>query len=399
MQPHHDPWRRLVPDDGLSTYLAETRALVLEEIETILPKGGPLGEILYERMRDYPLRPAKGLRPALCLAICRAAGGSTGAALRTAAVLELYHNAFLIHDDVEDGSARRRTEPTLSAAYGDAIAVNVGDAMLLLCQEALDENLRLLGLGPALRIRRVLADMTRQTVEGQAVELEWIRNRRWGLTDRDYLRMVHKKTTWYSFTAPLVLGGMIGGLPTSRHFALRCLAALVGAAFQIQDDVLNLEGDPGHTGKEALGDLWEGKHTLVLEHTMRTVDAGRRRVLEEALAKERPRVERFGRDPEREGRRIFAELRAADVCEGETARRVARWMQDREDAGFRTATDVECLHAAVVDCGSVEYARGVARDRIRRAEVWMRAMHTWLEPSPDRDFLDSVLAYVVRRTL
>ncbi len=399
MHLHRDPWRQLAPDDGLSTYLAQTRALVLEEIETILPKGGPLGEILYGRMRDYPLRPAKGLRPALCLAICRAAGGSTGAALRTAAVLELYHNAFLIHDDVEDGSARRRTEPTLSAAYGDAIAVNVGDAMLLLCQEALDENLRLLGLGPALRIRRVLADMTRQTVEGQAVELEWIRNRRWGLTDRDYLRMVHKKTTWYTFTAPLVVGAMIGGLPAPRHFALRCLAALVGAAFQIQDDILNLEGDPDHTGKEALGDLWEGKHTLVLEHTMRMVDPARRSLLEEVLAKDRPDVGRFGRDPARERERICAELSTAGVCEGEVAHRVARWMQDRESAGFRTGADVECLHAAIVDCGSIEYARGVARERIRRAEGWMREMHAWLEPSPDRDFLDSVLAYVVRRTL
>jgi geranylgeranyl diphosphate synthase type II len=399
MQPHRDSWRQPAPDDGLSAYLAETRALVLEEIETILPKGGPLGEILYERMRDYPLRPAKGLRPALCLAICRAVGGSTAAALRTAAVLELYHNAFLIHDDVEDGSVRRRTEPTLSAAYGDAIAVNVGDAMLLLCQEALDENLRLLGLGPALRIRRVLADMTRETVEGQAVELEWIRNRRWGLTDRDYLRMVHKKTTWYSFTAPLVLGAMIGGLPTSRHFALRCLAALVGAAFQIQDDVLNLEGDPDHIGKEALGDLWEGKHTLVLEHAMRTVDPERRRLLEEALAKDRPGTERFGRDPGQEEARLFAELNAAGVCDGEVAHRVARWMHARDQVGLRTAADVEALHAAIVECRSIPYARGVARTRIRRAESWMRAMHAWLEPSTDRDFLDSVLAYVVRRTL
>jgi geranylgeranyl diphosphate synthase type II len=173
--------------------------------------------------------------------------------LRTAAVIEMYHNAFLIHDDVEDQSWSRRNQPTLHAAYGEAIAVNVGDGMLLLCQEALDQNLKLLGLGPALRIRRVVLRMSREAVEGQAMELEWIRANRWDLTDADYLRMVHKKTSWYSFTAPLVLGALIAGLSEERHVGLRCLAALLGGAFQIQDDVLNLIGDPARTGKERCG--------------------------------------------------------------------------------------------------------------------------------------------------
>jgi len=348
-------------DAAFGSYLDDVRALVLEEIDRIIPRGGPVDAILYERMRDYPLRPAKGLRPALCLAICRGLGGHLAAVLRTAAVLEMYHNAFLIHDDVEDQSWSRRNQPTLHAAYGEAIAVNVGDGMLLLCQEALDANLKLLGLGPALRIRRVMLRMAREAVEGQAMELEWIRTNRWDLADADYLRMVHKKTTWYSFTAPLVLGALIGGLPEERHVGLRCVAALIGGAFQIQDDVLNLVGDPVRTGKERCGDLWEGKHTLVLAHMMRTVGPAERRDLTARLAKARPPAE-------------------------------------GGDERHRTADDVTRLMDAIERCGSVGYSRAVAARRVARAARLMRDMHAWLPACSHRDFLDAVIEYVLRRS-
>jgi geranylgeranyl diphosphate synthase type II len=366
------PWAAAVtqgltplPDADFAAYLDDVRAEVLGEIDRIIPRGGPVDAILYERMRDYPLRPAKGLRPALCLAVCRTLGAPLAAVLRTAAVIEMYHNAFLIHDDVEDQSWSRRSQPTLHAAYGEAIAVNVGDGMLLLCQEALDANLKLLGLGPALRIRRVVLRMAREAVEGQAMELEWIRANRWDLTDADYLRMVHKKTTWYSFTAPLVLGAQIASLAEERHVGLRCLAALLGGAFQIQDDVLNLVGDPARTGKERCGDLWEGKHTLVLAHMMRSVSDDDRRRLTAVLAKARPP--------------------GPDVGQG-------------LDDTHRTADDVSRLLHAIERCGSVDYARRVAARRIARAERLMRSMHAWLPACSHRDFLDAVIAYVLRRS-
>jgi geranylgeranyl diphosphate synthase type II len=289
--------------------------------------------------------------------------------LRTAAVLELYHNAFLIHDDVEDQSWTRRNEPTLHAAYGEAIAVNVGDGMLLLCQEALDANMKLLGLGPALRVRRTVLRMAREAVEGQAMELEWIRTNRWDLADADYLRMVHKKTTWYSFTAPLILGATIAGLPDDRQFGVRCLATLLGAAFQIQDDVLNLSGDPARTGKEQYGDLWEGKHTLVLSHMMRTAAIDQRVELVGILAKTRP-----------------ATLNGPATDGGDSA-----------DAG-RTRADVDCLVSSIERCGSIPYARGVAAHRIERARRLMVDLHRWFPESLHRDFLDAVLGYVLGRS-
>src|SRR5262245_62243345 len=124
-------------------------------------------------MLDYPLREAKGLRPALAIATCRALGGKVDAVLPTAAVLELYHNAFLIHDDVEDDSLMRRGRAALHQDHGIPVAINVGDAMLALSLEPLLKNMAVIGLGPSLLILQAVARMTRESVEGQALELEW----------------------------------------------------------------------------------------------------------------------------------------------------------------------------------------------------------------------------------
>ena len=154
---------------------------------------------LYELILDYPRRGGKALRPALSIATCLGLGGHLEAILPTAATLELYHNAFLIHDDIEDESWRRRGRPTLHMDHGIPIAVNVGDAMLSMSLQPLLDNVERVGLGPALRTLRAVAHMTRQTVDGQALELEWVRSNTWQLDDADYLAMVELKTSWYSF--------------------------------------------------------------------------------------------------------------------------------------------------------------------------------------------------------
>src|SRR5262245_16180267 len=225
-------------------------------------------------MLEYPLRQGKGLRPALCLASVRALGGRLQDALSTAAVLELYHNAFLVHDDVEDGSLMRRGYATLYRDYGIPIAVNVGDGMLALALEPLLENIRGLGLGTALRILETIARMSRESVEGQAIELDWIRREAWGLNDGAYRHMVFKKTCWYTFIAPLRIGAYIADIAPSRRALLDRFATLTGIAFQIQDDVLNLVGDQDRYGKEVGGDLYEGKRTLILLHMLRSVSPG-----------------------------------------------------------------------------------------------------------------------------
>ncbi len=154
------------------------------EIEKLYGSGQHGTGGLYDLILDYPLRGGKALRPALSIAICLGLGGHLEAVLPTAATLELYHNAFLIHDDIEDESWWRRGKPTLHIDHGIPIAVNVGDAMLSLSLQPLLDNVERVGLGPALRILRAVAHMTRQTVEGQAIELEWVRCNTWELDRR-----------------------------------------------------------------------------------------------------------------------------------------------------------------------------------------------------------------------
>ncbi|MDI1443535.1 polyprenyl synthetase family protein [Polyangium sp. 6x1] len=348
----------------LVDYLHECRALTLAELEAMISRETACRGVLYERMLEYPMRSAKALRPAICIATCRALGGRLEAALPSAAVLELYHNAFLIHDDVEDGSERRRDKPTLHGVYGVPIAVNVGDAMLAFALGPLLDNTRTLGVGKALRILEVVHRMAKESAEGQAIELEWIREGAFDLDDADYVRMVEKKTGHYSFIAPVQIGGIIAGGQAARLDALARFAAALGVAFQIQDDVLNLTADEGRYGKEIGGDLWEGKHTLILMHAMRSAPEEERARARAILRKKRPPY--AGASP---------------------------WPSE----ALKSEDDVAFLLALIRRHGSVAHAQGEARRRAGEAVTALAAAQSGLGPSVHLDFLSGLVDYVIDR--
>jgi geranylgeranyl diphosphate synthase, type II len=384
---------------AVTAYLAEARDLVLDEIRTLMPRDPRTHDVLYGLMLEYPLRHAKALRPALCIATCRALGGRLEAVLRSAAVLELYHNAFLIHDDVEDGSEQRRDRPTLHREHGVPIAVNVGDAMLALALEPLLDNMRLLGMGKALRILQAVARMARVSAEGQAIELDWIRHGDWERSDADYVRMVYKKTSWYTFVTPAVVGAIVAGCP-ERMPALRKFASLLGVAFQIQDDVLNLEAR-GPYGKEAAGDLWEGKHTLILMHALRAATPAERERARRILRKQRPAAETVAPAARlAELGRLLEGLEAAGGI-APAARQALAAAVDRLGAALgdevKTADDVAFLRALVDRHRSIDYARGVARHWALGARRALDACTTFLSPSVHRDFLSALVDFVVDR--
>ncbi len=377
----------------LDAYLSECRELTLAEIRRLLPNDGRYREVLYDLMLEYPLRSAKALRPSLCIASCRALGGSLESVLRSAAIIELYHNAFLIHDDVEDGSDLRRGRPTLHRSHGIPVAVNVGDAMLALALEPLLDNMRLLGMGKALRILQVIAQMARESTEGQALELQWIRNRRWDLSDGDYLRMVYKKTSWYTFIAPILVGGMVGGAAPAQLSTLRKFAALLGIAFQIQDDILNLTAEAGAYGKEIAGDLWEGKHTLILMHALRAATSRERTRAQAILRKPRPQP----------GARRLAlpeHLLPALVERGEitSAARdaIEAALRKRGGRAPKSEEDVAFLRSLIERSRSLPYAREVAQRFAHKAEKLLDGSE-WLRPSVHSDLMRAVLGYVVQR--
>jgi geranylgeranyl diphosphate synthase, type II len=340
-----------MPTALLDSYLDDCRALVHTELQRIIPDNR-YRTVLYDLMLDYPLRRGKAFRPSLCIATCRALGGRMQDVLPTAAVLELFHNAFLVHDDLEDGSLMRRGAPTLHRQYGVPIAVNVGDGMHALCLQPLLDNMRLLGLGKALRILELVARMARESVEGQAIELDWVRQGCWTASDRDYCRMTYKKTCWYTFITPIQIGAVVTGASDAQLGVLRRFATSMGVAFQIQDDVLNLAAEEGHYGKEIGGDLWEGKHTLMLLHMMRTASPTERALAE--LILRRPRAE-------------------------------------------KTVADVEVLMSLIRRHGSIDYAKALAQRLARRATSTFGQASRWMPASVHREFLLGMAEHVITR--
>ena len=345
--------------DLLTGYLHDCRELVLREIAEIIPDVRH-GNRLYELMRDYPLRAGKAMRPALCIATCRALGGSVEAVLRSAAAIELYHNAFLVHDDIEDDSDLRRAEPTLHRLHGLPIAVNVGDGMLALSMMALLANTELIGVGKALRVLDAVSRMARESAEGQMIELAWIASRDWTLTDQSYMRMVYKKTTWYSFITPIRVGVITSGASSDRVNAFGRFASLLGLAFQIQDDVLNLVGTERY-GKEIAGDLWEGKHSLILIHSIRSACESERNEAIRILGKPRPPA---------------AGSRAAK---------------------YKTREDIAFISALIERYDGVGYATAIAERRAAGAARAFDRIARGLAPSAHVDFLRELVDFVVRR--
>ena len=223
---------------------------------------------LWDLVAEYPGRGGKAIRPALCLATTVAFGGELDEALPSAVALELLHNAFLVHDDIEDASLLRRGRPTLHAEHGVPLAINAGDALAVLAGAALRENRRRLGSRLASRIGDEFDLMARRTIEGQARELGWRRDVVCDLGPDDYLDLIMHKTCWYTTIHPLRVGALIGSLGRSDLDSLVRFGFYLGAAFQIRDDLLNLIGDEAKYGKESCGDLYEGKRTLMVIHLL-----------------------------------------------------------------------------------------------------------------------------------
>jgi geranylgeranyl diphosphate synthase, type II len=373
------------PSVSLFGYLAEARKLAIDEIRRLVPTDHECGPVLYDLMLDYPLRDAKGLRPALCIATSRALGGGLEAVLPSAALVELYHNAFLIHDDVEDGSERRRDRPTLHREHGVPVAINVGDAMLALALEPLLDNMRTVGVGKALRIMQTIAAMARETAEGQAMELAWIRDGRWDLADADYERMVMKKTGWYSFVAPVTIGAIVAGAGGHVLEALIDMARELAIAFQIRDDALNLRA-AGPYGKETAGDLWEGKRTLILLHMMRALPPAQRERAREILARPRPAPI----DPA--WRALLDDLHATGDLSAH-GRAVLQSGATAQQA--KTAADVALLARWIDEHHSIEYATAIGDAHACRARAAL--LRAELRPSAHHELLHALVDFTIAR--
>ena len=337
----------------VSEVLHDYGALVRDAVREYLPPAEPR-RYLYDLVADYPGRGGKMMRPSLCIAVARALGAPLDRLLIAAAAsIELMHNAMLVHDDIEDESDRRRGRPTLHSLWGIAMAINAGDALALtslrplLCAAAYTDPLLALG------ILEETEHMARESAEGQALELGWRADNVVALEERDYFEMVLKKTCWLATIHPVRLGALIAVAGRVDPTAFVRFGFFLGAAFQIQDDVLNLAGDEAAYGKESDGDLREGKRTLMLIQ-----------LLQRATADERGRLVAYLGTP------LVAR------SEGDV-----RWIRERMD-----------------HYGCIEYARQVARAMAGAARHEYTRLFAPVPPSRDRAFLEGLITWVVERT-
>ncbi|MDX1650239.1 MAG: polyprenyl synthetase family protein [Myxococcota bacterium] len=266
--------------------LREYGALVYDAMQRYLPPAEPR-RYLYDVVADYPRRGGRRLRPGLCIATARAFGATLDEVLPTAVSIELLHNALLVHDDVEDESELRRGRPTLHQEHGVPLAINAGDMLAFLSLEPLLENPERLGARIARRVLDETRRVARESAEGQALDLGWRRDNVLDVGLEDYLRMVLQKTCWLTTLYPLRAGAIIGSRGGFDPDRLLAFGFFVGAAFQIQDDLLNLVGDPVRYGKELDGDLREGKRTLMLIRLLERASPGEREQVVRILSSDR----------------------------------------------------------------------------------------------------------------
>lgn len=234
-----------------------------------------LDRYLYGPLERFTASGGKRVRPVLALLGAEAVGGHAEDALSCAVAVELFQSAALIHDDIADEGELRRGEPCLHRIEGEGLAINAGDLALTQVFEVLlaDEGLV---AERKVRVMGEIARMERHTLEGQALDLGWVRDGRWDLTTDDYLYMVRSKTAWYSAAVPLYVGALAAGASEEAARDLLELGLSAGVAFQLQDDLLNLVGDAAAQGKDFRSDVTEGKRTLAVVWALEHLDAADR---------------------------------------------------------------------------------------------------------------------------
>lgn len=219
----------------------------------------------------------KALRPSLCMLACKAAGGDPITALPSAAAVELVHNFSLLHDEIQDHDRVRHHRPTVWTIWGEAQAINAGDALLALAR------LAVLKVAPvpasesaALDSARALDELTLEMVEGQVMDLEF--EDTFDVDVAAYLTMIEKKTGAL-FDCSLRLGALAAGAGQDVADRLGWSGRLMGLAFQIRDDMLGIWGASARTGKEVGADIRRRKKTLPIVYALSiSSDSAARRI-------------------------------------------------------------------------------------------------------------------------
>ena len=206
-----------------------------------------------------PEATGKRIRPLMVLLSTAASGGNWKFALPAAAAIELVHNFSLVHDDIQDNSPTRRGRDTAWVKWGAPMAINVGDALFVISNQAIVDVKQNYPAEVVLRAAEILNNTCLELTRGQYLDISY--EERTDLTVEDYWPMIAGKTAAL-LSASCHIGSLLGGADDSKQEAYRSFGHYLGLAFQVQDDILGIWGDESVTGKSSASDLVEGKNSL-----------------------------------------------------------------------------------------------------------------------------------------
>jgi len=249
-------------DDFLEAYLKDRREIVEYALRRYLPDEDSLPQELHTAIHYSVFSGGKRIRPILCIAALEACGGDIATAMPAACALELIHTYSLIHDDLPamDNDDFRRGKPTCHKVFSEAMAILAGDALLteafVLLSRA--EKVRL----PAERRLAVIQEIAHAAgmagmVGGQALDML----AETAEPDLDALEQIHRRKTGALIEAAVKTGAILAGAGEEKIKAVERYGASIGLAFQIADDILNVEGDSAVMGKSTGSDAARGKVT------------------------------------------------------------------------------------------------------------------------------------------
>jgi octaprenyl-diphosphate synthase len=242
-----DEIRACVQDD-----LTGVDAMIRSRLKSVVP--------LVDQIAEHIIGGGgKRLRPLLCVLSGRACGIDSAKHVEAAAFIEFVHTATLLHDDVVDGSQKRRGRATANNVFGNQASVLVGDFVY-------SRAFQMMATVGSQRVMEIMADATNVIAEGEVLQLMNAHDPE--TTEQRYLEVIYRKTGRL-FEAGAEVAAVLAGAPVAQQAALARYGKHLGTAYQLIDDVLDYKSDPATRGKNLGDDLAEGKPTLPLLHALR----------------------------------------------------------------------------------------------------------------------------------
>jgi geranylgeranyl diphosphate synthase type II len=284
----------------IKTYLSRKKNIVDKALEKLVPRADAFPPSVHEAMRYSLFAGGKRVRPILALAAAEALGTKSDDLLPIAGALELIHTYSLVHDDLPamDNDDYRRGMATCHKVYGEAIAILAGDGLLNMAFEILSDRQRLKAV-PAGRLIAIIREISTASgahgmVGGQVVDMESEGRE----VDFPTLEYIHTHKTGALIRASVRTGALYARAGKRQYTALSHYGELVGLAFQIADDILDITGKREETGKDVGSDIKKGKKTFPAFYGLEESRRRATEVADKAVAS----LQGFGRaaDPLRE---------------------------------------------------------------------------------------------------